>query len=286
MIAAVSTIRNEEDIIEFCLHHFLQQGVDFILVENNASTDNTLEIITKMSKDDDRIVIYNNEGEYHSSEALSFLAEEARQLGCEWVIPFDADELWGSANGLGSDLKNIDPKYAAIEFRFENFVQNKKYNKDNILSTMNYKVPSFANDIDIIQNRRSWIEAGPVIKFLVRTYDGIQIPAGSHTYSRSHMPYFFSEDFFAYHLPMRSYANLITRAENGKRLIDAGYDPGFGWQNQRFYSIMKENMLDKEFDANFEEDGKLTRRDGSVLTLERSNYVSTQYDKFKRNREK
>ena len=286
MIAAVSTIRNEEDIIEFCLHHFLQQGVDFILVENNASTDNTLEIITKMSKDDDRIVIYNNEGEYHSSEALSFLAEEARQLGCEWVIPFDADELWGSANGLGSDLKNIDPKYAAIEFRFENFVQNKKYNKDNILSTMNYKVPSFANEIDIIQNRRSWIEAGPVIKFLVRTYDGIQIPAGSHTYSRSHMPYFFSEDFFAYHLPMRSYANLITRAENGKRLIDAGYDPGFGWQNQRFYSIMKENMLDKEFDANFEEDGKLTRRDGSVLTLERSNYVSTQYDKFKRNREK
>ena len=286
MIAAVSTIRNEEDIIEFCLHHFLQQGVDFILVENNASTDNTLEIITKMSKDDDRIVIYNNEGEYHSSEALSFLAEEARQLGCEWVIPFDADELWGSANGLGSDLKNIDPKYAAIEFRFENFVQNKKYDKDNILSTMNYKVPSFANDIDIIQNRRSWIEAGPVIKFLVRTYDGIQIPAGSHTYSRSHMPYFFSEDFFAYHLPMRSYANLITRAENGKRLIDAGYDPGFGWQNQRFYSIMKENMLDKEFDANFEEDGKLTRRDGSVLTLERSNYVSTQYDKFKRNREK
>jgi glycosyltransferase involved in cell wall biosynthesis len=286
MIAAVSTIRNEEDIIEFCLHHFLQQGVDFILVENNASTDNTLEIITKMSKDDDRIVIYNNEGEYHSSEALSFLAEEARQLGCEWVIPFDADELWGSANGLGSDLKNIDPKYAAIEFRFENFVQNKKYDKDNILSTMNYKVPSFANDIDIIQNRRSWIEAGPVIKFLVRTYDGIQIPAGSHTYSRSHMPYFFSEDFFAYHLPMRSYANLITRAENGKRLIDAGYDPGFGWQNQRFYSIMKENMLDKEFDANFEEDGKLTRRDGSVLILERSNYVSTQYDKFKRNREK
>ena len=286
MIAAVSTIRNEEDISEFCLHHFLQQGVDFILVENNASTDNTLEIITKMSKDDDRIVIYNNEGEYHSSEALSFLAEEARQLGCEWVIPFDADELWGSANGLGSDLKNIDPKYAAIEFRFENFVQNKKYDKDNILSTMNYKVPSFANDIDIIQNRRSWIEAGPVIKFLVRTYDGIQIPAGSHTYSRSHMPYFFSEDFFAYHLPMRSYANLITRAENGKRLIDAGYDPGFGWQNQRFYSIMKENMLDKEFDANFEEDGKLTRRDGSVLILERSNYVSTQYDKFKRNREK
>lgn len=85
---------------------------------------------------------------------------------------------------------------------------------------------------------------------------------------------------------MRSYANLITRAENGKRLIDAGYDPGFGWQNQRFYSIMKENMLDKEFDANFEEDGKLTRRDGSVLILERSNYVSTQYDKFKRNREK
>lgn len=285
MIAAVSTIRNEEDIISFCLHHFLQQGVDFILVENNASTDNTLEIVTEMAKEDERIIVYNNEGEYHSSEALSFLAEEARQLGCEWVIPFDADELWGSVNGLGNDLKTIDSKYAAIEFRFENFVQNKKYDKNNILSTMNYKVPSFASDLDIIQNRRSWIEAGPVIKFLVRTHEGIKIPAGSHTYSRSHMPYFFSEDFFAYHLPMRSYDNLVTRAENGKRLIDAGYDPGFGWQNQRFYSIMQEGMLDKEFDANFEEDGKLTRRDGSVLVLERSEYVSAQYNKFKSNKE-
>lgn len=286
MIAAVSTIRNEEDIIEFCLWHFLQQGIDYILVENNASTDNTLEIVTEMAKNDERIIVYNNEGEYHSGEALTFLAEEARQLGCEWVIPFDADELWGSTNGLKKDLKNIDPKYAAVEFRFENFVQNILYDQENILSTMNYKIPSFANDLDIIQNRRSWIEAGPVIKFIVRTYEGLQIPAGSHTYAKSDMPYFFSEDFFAYHLPMRSYANLITRAENGKRLIDAGYDPGFGWQNQRFYSILEEGLIDKEFEANFEVDGKLVRRDGSVLVLERSDYVSSKYKEFKFEKEK
>jgi glycosyltransferase involved in cell wall biosynthesis len=282
MLAAVSTIRNEEDIIEFCIYHFLQQGVDYVLLQNNASTDKTLEIITEMAKNDDRIIVYNDDGDYHSSQALSFLAEEARKLKCEWVIPFDADELWGSTNGLKNDLKNVDKEAVAIEFIFDNFVQNKNYDG---LTKMNYKVPSYANDYDIIQNHRSWVEAGPVIKFMLRTYEGIHIPAGSHTYARTDKPYYFSDVFFAYHLPMRSYQNLVTRAENGKRLIDAGYDPGFGWQNQRFYAIMQEGKLQEEFDANFEEDGKLTRRDGSVIELVRNEYVSNQYNNFKLNKE-
>jgi len=67
-------------------------------------------------------------------------------------------------------------------------------------------------------------------------------------------------------------------------LIDAGYDPGFGWQNQRFYNIMQGGELQKEFDANFEEDGKITRRDGSVIELIRDEYVSTQYKNFKLNK--
>lgn len=281
MLAAVSTIRNEEDIIEFCVYHFLQQGVDYILLQNNASTDNTFDIITEMAKNDSRIIVYNNDGDYHSSEALSFLAEEARKLKCEWVIPFDADELWGSTNGLKNDLKDIDEDFVAVEFIFDNFVQNKKHDG---LATMNYKIPSYASDHDIIQNRRSWVEAGPVVKFMVRTHEYIHIPAGSHMYDRDNKPYYFSEAFYAYHLPMRSYQNLITRSEAGKRLIDAGYDPGFGWQNQRFYNIMQGGELQKEFDANFEEDGKITRRDGSVIELIRDEYVSTQYKNFKLNK--
>ena len=100
MIVAVSTTKNEADIVGFTVAHLLDQGVDRVLVAD-ASTDGTRDVLAGFHQ----VTVYDDTDPYHQQPKwVSRLAHDAYELGADWVLPVDADEFWCGI----SDLHSLD----------------------------------------------------------------------------------------------------------------------------------------------------------------------------------
>jgi hypothetical protein len=88
-------VRDEADIVEPMLEHHLAQGVDRIIVTDNASTDGTTEILQGYA---DRGLIDLRHDPVHRKQQSSVVTEMARDAArlydADWVINADADEFW------------------------------------------------------------------------------------------------------------------------------------------------------------------------------------------------
>lgn len=97
LVAAVGMVRDEEDIVEGTLRHLLDQGVGLIIVADNLSTDSTPAILARLTREDPRIVVVqDNDPAYRQSEKMTALARRAMEAGAAWIVPFDADERFYS----------------------------------------------------------------------------------------------------------------------------------------------------------------------------------------------
>jgi hypothetical protein len=92
---AVSTVRDERDVVGAVVQHLLDQGVDHVLVADNRSTDGTYELLTEMARADQRVHVARDTEPVHiQSEKNTHLAFRAWAAGADWVVPFDGDEFW------------------------------------------------------------------------------------------------------------------------------------------------------------------------------------------------
>jgi hypothetical protein len=95
-VVAVTMVRDEADIIGHTLDHLLAEGVDRILVADNLSADFTRLILENRAANDPRVVVVDDtEPGYYQNDKMTALARRAAdELAAEWVLPFDADEVW------------------------------------------------------------------------------------------------------------------------------------------------------------------------------------------------
>lgn len=103
-VAGIARVKDEADIIETTVRHALAQ-MDRVLIADNGSTDGTLAILRRLA-DEYRggpavgsrlIVTEDDEVGYYQSAQMTALAHEVRMVwDADWVVPFDADELWYS----------------------------------------------------------------------------------------------------------------------------------------------------------------------------------------------
>ena len=94
---AVSMVKDEADIVVGTVEHLLAQGVDHVLVADNASTDGTLDLLHDLARRAPVHVAVDAEPRYFQAAKMTHLADAARRAGADWVVPFDADEYWFAA---------------------------------------------------------------------------------------------------------------------------------------------------------------------------------------------
>jgi glycosyltransferase involved in cell wall biosynthesis len=280
LVAGITQVRNEFDNIEFTIYHHLQQGLDFILVSDNGSTDGTLEVLRDLSKKYDNIILFEDDGPFHQSATQTFLAREAYKLGCDWVVPFDGDELWLSQNSIKKDLESITA--SSIKIEIQNFVQKTEHS-NKIYADVQWKIPSYAQNAtqyEIENKIKSNVELPWTPKHIIRTSENLIIHAGAHQYENQDQNCIVDNRFIIFQVPIRSYEHLVRKGEQGIRLKESGYSYTHGWECHRWGDMLNAGQLHAEWVANSESDGVLTRYDGSTFSLELDKTIQKIYNEF------
>lgn len=94
-VVAISTVKNEADIIEAMVRHNLA-FVDRMVVLDNGSTDSTLDILHRLEKErlPLDVVVDRSLGKFQSRRMTWLMREHAvRRCRADWVLPLDADEF-------------------------------------------------------------------------------------------------------------------------------------------------------------------------------------------------
>lgn len=123
-LVAIGMVKDEVDVIGRTIDHLFGQGVDEILLLENASTDGTWEVVRDLRDAPQyapgRITVYpDHEVGYFQSRKMTWLAAEALERGADWIVPFDADELWTAPGGLAAFFEERRPQVGVV--RFPNF---------------------------------------------------------------------------------------------------------------------------------------------------------------------
>jgi Glycosyl transferase family 2 len=104
-LAMAMKVRDEADIIELNLRYHRAQGIDEFIVTDNGSTDGTLEILERW-RDDGRLRLISEPAaadfRVKGHWWVTRMGRMGAELGADWVLHADADELWWPA---GDDLK-------------------------------------------------------------------------------------------------------------------------------------------------------------------------------------
>ncbi len=112
----VSMVRDEEDVLPTTLQHLLDQGLDRLLIADNLSQDRTSEILRRFADSDPRVLLATDTLDaYHQDHKMTLLARFASRSGADWVVPFDADEIWFAEQGtVGDHLRTLGRQIDAV----------------------------------------------------------------------------------------------------------------------------------------------------------------------------
>jgi glycosyltransferase involved in cell wall biosynthesis len=91
---AVGMMRDEADTARHVVEHLLSQDVDSVLVADNGSIDGTTDILHELAASHPVHVVNDTMVAYLQQQKTAELVALARRSGADWIVPFDADELW------------------------------------------------------------------------------------------------------------------------------------------------------------------------------------------------
>jgi len=93
-ILAFTIVYDEEETIAMCIKNAREQGLDIIVIDNGC-TDRTIEIVK-----DHGVPVYKHKTEkYNVFEVNKWAISKVREIGCDWFVLKDADEIFETYDG-------------------------------------------------------------------------------------------------------------------------------------------------------------------------------------------
>lgn len=207
--AAVMMVRDERDIIGGAVCHALSQ-VDAVYVLDHGSTDGTREILDALAVDLEVRVFTDWDRAYYQSQKMTALAEHAAADGFGFIVPIDADELWGCGDlPLRDVLPTLDcPVLAATLY-------------DHVSTGVDpLERDPFRR---MVWRRRA---QGGLPKVAFRWEDGAVIAQGNHSVELPSYPDGAptATGAIVHHFPVRSPEQFRTKVANGAAAYTAAAD--------------------------------------------------------------
>ena len=220
---AVTMVRNESATLPAIVEHFRKQGISRVLVVNHLSTDDTDKSLAPFG-DFVQIAKYNHAA-YEQRAVMTLASRFATECGANWIIPFDADEVWWPTRG-GTIAELLESsttdKIPAPHYDF--------------LPPSN-PLPLFSPET--FQLRR--IQPNPMPKTAFRAHPKAIVLMGNHWVQR---PGSNGDGLVIAHYPYRTKEQLRKKVKEGAMAIDAlGKSKGLGthWQQ---WSAMSDEIFD------------------------------------------
>ena len=111
-------IRDEGDVIDANLRFHLAAGVDFFVITDNGSADETPEILERYRQAGLAQILEKPADEFYrpNPEWVTDMARlAATEHGADWVINNDGDEFWWPLSGdLKTALESVPERYMAV----------------------------------------------------------------------------------------------------------------------------------------------------------------------------
>ena len=208
-VVGITMVRDEADIIEHVIRHMATQ-VDAIIVADNLSTDGTDYILHDLIRDVPvPLQVYADDVvAYEQSKKMTALANMAHdQFGANWIVPFDADEIWYAP---GQTIKQF-----LSQVRNTATVECNLY--DHVASAFDDDLQ--ANPIARIQWRREY--AAPLPKVACRWHPSMQIGMGNHDVAYKNQQAPWRQRMAIRHFPYRSPEQVIRKIRNGAQAYAA-----------------------------------------------------------------
>jgi len=125
-LAVTAMVRDEADVIRQWVEYHLAQGVDVLIVTDNASTDGTAEILQEFSSRGLLHLRHDGEHRKQQGKVVTAMAREAATVhGADWVVNADADEFlvpMDRSRRLADVFAELDPTIGAFTVPVVNLV--------------------------------------------------------------------------------------------------------------------------------------------------------------------
>lgn len=205
----ISMMRDEADVAARTVLHLLEEGLDGVLVLDNRSVDGTGDQLRELAETHGCVsVIDDPDPAYYQSAKMTHLARLAHDHhGAEWIVPFDADEVWYSTEGrLGDVLRGVtrtDPLLVIGAPLYNHFATSIDQTTGNPFIDLEWRQP----------------QPGALPKVIFRWDDRLdQIDQGNHSVTIAGHSFdgtVAGHSIELRHFPYRSFEQFCRKARNG-----------------------------------------------------------------------
>jgi glycosyltransferase involved in cell wall biosynthesis len=231
-VASIALVKDEADIIEFTLRR-MAQHVDWMIVADNGSTDETREILDELARTLPLTVLDDPDPAHYQSRKVTALAASAARMGADWVIAHDADEVWYSPFGQVADvLEELDAAIVAAPI-YNHRATAKDPADPSPLMQMGWRE----------QHRL------PLHKVACRTVIPVHIAEGNH-HAHYPAPTVYG-DLVVRHFPYRSAEQFVRKVRNGAAALAATDLPEDIGKHWRDYGRLGDEQLGDVFRKHF-----------------------------------
>jgi len=212
-IALTLLCRNEADIVGRNIEFHLATGVDFIIVTDNSSDDETVRVVENYVRQGRVELIHQPRLTHDQAIWVTEMARRAALRGADWVINSDADEFWWPANGtLRSALSTVPSSVLALEVKRNNFppcqvggpdfVDRMIYRDAQSLNSLGMPLPS---------------------KIIHRASSDVEVEDGNHAarFSNRIVNPAPADDIEILHFPMRSFEQFSRKVILGTAALES-----------------------------------------------------------------